>query len=410
MKKVLTSLLCLLVCGSIGLSAGCDLIDNIKEDSSVTVQTPPPAEEEIPVKQEDPAKVAFYRNVVASLYETVRYGISHEATLTASGTLYGKDVTYEEGTTTVLSAIPYRMEIEKVARLKYNLASAKVDGTYDGYTVKHTESGSQTSYEYGAAYLRVRNITDKENRAFDLYYGALKQETEIKYAHKALMKHEKKTLDKSVAEGSESLPNIDVMQLIGVVQKSLQTAIYTASGELTVTEDRQVLEVHIKAELENILASLERLARQITQDATLEEVLASKEMQRVYEQYLGKMTAAELASALNAAFLSSGISFPAPKEGASGYEYLTEILVARLGNVASGYAQKVGLAVEKLQSTIANIEELKLSMTLTGETFTGFTFLADIRGAIEDFSFTVTLAESENENYQDVTQLKLKTN
>ncbi len=433
-KSVATSLLSLLLSGTMLFSVGCD-DDNKGGNTS----------QEVVASQE--VKTEFFNgieNAFASLGTNPEQIV--KLTMDLDLEITEKDYNWDETTDEVIETIVgvSNNTYDGTAYLQMKNESLTLDAWLNG----EMKDDQGTTYGYADIYIR----------GDDIYAGVTDSSAKITDADKAAIEYAKESLSEllgSLMGGSSdgegypdyngdgnstvdpNAPEFEIDSNVGtmsatsteetteepsmeemlkelepLIKKALENVVSGLSATLKTEGKVQTLTFDFKKEAQGIVDVMKTLANSITNGMTMSQFLNNKALEDLFNKYLGTLTATELATVIGI-FMADP---PAPAAGVSGYKYLIDTICAMpdeitgktIGEQTLDSEMKAEMleSVAEAEAELAEINALKFAIRATDGKFSGIAFDIDIKDDV-DLYFSLNVETVVSYNFKDVTTLTL---
>ncbi len=420
-KKIVASLLSLLMCGSIVLTSGCDLLGGGNSSSgSQSEGTSGDDGEKASVAE----KTSVYESLLntATLFTTAGQTVKITLDVDVEG-VYGSKATDNSGASADIIDIGVgTMTMDGAAYYKYDAT----DGPAIDATISGVITPSDESYMYAAAYLRGKGV----------YLGSETSATAIAPSDVVFMETNVETLLAMLAsqmpmevEEEEAGSSFDaeamgaMFKMVMPVASKLASSAFLGLGLTTKTQgDVTTVTLNVKTEMALILAMVKAMANTIDETTTVADLLANEQLKGLFNQYLGGMSAEDLYALITlAASVSGSMSqemiatmFPAPADDVAAYDYLVSVLVAlpyddsdsTIGSVVVGEKAKTQIltSVAEMETTLAQLNKYKISFQIKGGVLSQFSLDFDQTNAGK-VAVSVGIVAVTDYDFVDVTAL-----
>ncbi len=425
------SLLSLLMCGAIGMSAACETPSGDKSGSQENNSTVSAGGENnsdantstggssvddegnTTVKVE---KMQVYEDVANSIELFATSGKAYQISVDISANV----TDYEEYTDSgdPVASTAYTMAVAFDGDAYFQIGdSVMVDAIIRG----HAEP-TEVPYMYAAAYVRddalYAGMTEGDAEITQTQIDAIEyiQEsiTEIIQSLSGGTQEEivptAAELPTDSVEISEDTVTVEAM-VQALVAKAASGLFGAINGEVTTSGDTKTLTVDIKAEIDSIYKTAEALVNLIDEETTVNDLLASPALKLFFSKYFGTLTVEDL----NMIFAMADT--PIELVGENAYDAIVDLVKSipvDAENPEAGVIGDMPLAEMKPQiegvlaevkAVLDTINSLKFSLSVTKDIFSGFSIDVDIEDII-DLSMATYIAEVEY-SFVDVSKLNV---
>ncbi len=388
MKKVLTTMLAVLMFASVGIAAGCG--ESAEEKAAKA-------------KQE---RKAVYTDVVSSVETITTSGKAYKLGIDFDGTIYDVDIDTSAVTAETL-------DINGAAYMQFNKDNPldmKIDGSISG----STKAGEETEFMYAAAYVRPDYA----------YYGMSPFEVEPTQADKDAIPFSKMDMQELLAMlggitgDMGTLPTDVTTDVSSDMSTAMQPIVEQLSavipdilagigGEITTKSGTTTLKVDIKKAIDNIYQSANAAVDSIQTTTKISDLLKNENVKALYNQFLGDVSAEQIKTLLGGVIAAGGAMALPETEGKSGYDYLLGIFESNpmLDMPMITYKAQAKEVLAEVKTALDAINALNFSISVKNKLLSGISVNVDITNAAK-VSFSMTLAEV-TYTFADVTKLNV---
>ncbi len=398
MKKFGKSLIALLMGGAMCFSVGCGN-DPATSGNSGTSTGGGTSTGSTPATTAEKAEV--YNAILASVAEIAAsgdiYKITMDVDVATGGDTMGLDgalyFQYKEGSETEAPIM-------------------KFDGTVSG--VMDHKADPEDTGEEAVDYTQYMYATTSF-RDYTMYFAMLNGDTEIdpstaelEYMYVAvedLMAMFEQMMGSGTAPDeempyTEDVPtdgDASIAAIEAMISKAAKGFLQAINGTVTVDGSKTTLTIDVKKEIEDIGKVAEELIKVIGETTTVNDLLTNTAFKAMYSKYFGTITAEEIAQVMSVIL---GMDMPAATD-MTAYDYLVSMVASMPVDETTTVGQMpVGEMKEMIdgyfamyKEMIATVNELKISMSLTDNVFSGFAIDVDITDIV-DMSFAISLEKA----------------
>lgn len=327
--------------------------------------------------------------------------------------------------------------VDAVAYGKYVGEVLAVDAWAEGTNEQMYNSEKTNNYAYYAAYIR----------GDDIYLGGNAFEELPTQADKDQIVYGKESLSAIIEDimasinGSQGNPELDpgvstvaatqeetaigweafLAQNQDLIVKAATNVFNGLTANVEVNGDVLTLVLDFKKEAESLVTVMESVANTIGENTKLSDLLGNKALEGLFNKYLGDITAAEMQQVLLAVLPMTNAperilaAVKAPEAGDSGYQYLVKTVCAFPISETELLGEQVFAADDKQEmleiigvakAALAEVNALKFSMSVENNEFRGISLDVDINNVV-DMYFSIALDMGVSYEFKDVTTLTL---